>query len=405
MKFVNEKIKKYDFYIYFLCFVILTIPRSIDTIFPILYDVLNVFKIIIFGYVLINCFLKKIKLSKLTIGFIIYFSFLLIVTLINGVDSKMFLKVYLLNVTILLLCELIFNSFNKERFIKIFSSYFFCLLVVNLLCIFIGAILGHDNFCLVADTYFLGQDNRFILYILPTLIGYYYLINIDRNNKKYKKLFALTYIIGLLSLIILWSVSAFVILLLLGILLLLFSKCEKRINLNILFYLVFIISALIVFFRIHNMFEYIIVNILHKSMTLSYRTIIWDDALYLLKNNVVNIFFGFGYFDTSNSFPHMSFGVVHLHNLIMNLLFFSGIIGFCLYFRNLIIVRKSINKIKNVISFNYMSIFFVSLLFLMIFDTFELYQLYYFILILLFESYIVFQEREHKKKKSRWEKK
>ena len=396
----NNSISKIEFILFFIFFVILTIPRSINNIFPAVYNIINLFKIGIFLYIAVFCFLKKIKISEFTKKVILYSLFLFFVTIFNKVNPTVFLKVYLLNIAILFLSEVLFNSNYKKSFLKLFSFYFLILLFLNQLAIVYGCYIGNTNCYLASNTYLLGQDNRFILYIIACLIGFYYLIKMTDDNLKYKICFFLTYLVGALSLGILWSVSAFVILMFLGILFIFLHYYKKRIHINFLFYSIIIISILIVFFRIHNLFEPVIVNVLHKSMTLSYRTILWDDALFMLKNSTINTVFGFGYFDTVNHFPNMVFGVSHLHNLIMNVLFFSGIVGLILYYLILNCIKNNIKKIDNNKTYNYISVIFLSLFSLMLFDTFEMYQLYYFILFLFFYSCSIDNFEKHVYSKS-----
>ena len=236
------------------------------------------------------------------------------------------------------------------------------------------------------NIYLLGQDNRFILYIIPTLLGYYYL---NINNKSGKIGMIMTYIIGVVTLAVVWSVASLAILIIIGLGFLVLTVANKhdiKINSYIILILLITLSVTIVFFKIQNCFENFIVNVLHKSMTLSYRTIMWDDAKEMLIKNPVNLIFGFGYFDTQDSFIHMPIKVNHLHNIIMDPLFAGGIIGLTIYIGNLCIISNSINKISENNKRNNICLIFGTLLLLLTFDTFEMYQIYYFILFLILQA-------------------
>ena len=380
--------KKIAFFI--MCFVIYTIPRSIEMLFPDIYKVINMVKAIaiicIFTYFAMF-FIKKDrrKISKYSKGVMIYAIYIFMVTIFNKVNIVTCVKVYLLNISIILLCELIFNSNYKFKFVKFFTSYFLTLLVFNM----IGLIFNYINMGTMVNKqniYLLGQDNRFILYIIPTLLGYYYL---NINNKSGKIGMIMTYIIGVVTLAVVWSVASLAILIIIGLgflVLTVANKYDIKINSYIILILLITLSVTIVFFKIQNCFENFIVNVLHKSITLSYRTIMWDDAKEMLIKNPVNLIFGFGYFDTQDSFIHMPIKVNHLHNIIMDPLFAGGIIGLTIYIGNLCIISNSINKISENNKRNNICLIFGTLLLLLTFDTFEMYQIYYFILFLILQA-------------------
>ncbi|MFR1971841.1 MAG: O-antigen ligase family protein [Clostridia bacterium] len=389
-KIITTLKAKKEIIFFIICFVIYTIPRSIEMLFPKIYKGINIIKAIviicIFAYFAVF-FIKKDrkKISKYSIGVMIYALYIFIVTIFNKVNIVTCVKVYLLNVSVILLCEIIFNSDYKFEFIKFFTSYFLMLLVLNMIVLFLnyinnGTMINKENI------YLLGQDNRFILYIIPTLLGYYYL---NVNNKSGKFGMIITYIIGVITLAVVWSVASLAILIIIGlgfVVLKIINKYNIKINSYIILILLIALSVMIVFLKIQNCFENFIVNVLHKSMTLSYRTIMWDDAKEMLIKNPVNLIFGFGYFDTKDSFVHMPIKVNHLHNIVMDPLFAGGIIGLIIYIGNLCILCNSINKISEKNKKNNICLIFGTLLLLLTFDTFEMYQIYYFILFLILQA-------------------
>ena len=398
MKEKINTLKQNKFFIFLVfSFIILTIPRSVEEVFPILYKIINIIKVIVTIFIVYFAIVKKIKFSKLSIGLLIYVVYLGIVTILNKENPIVFLKVYALDLSIAMLVELVFKSEYKDKFIIYFSNYLFALIVLNSSGI-IGNLITTGKFVNPNNIYLLGQDNRFILYIIPTLLGYYLrLQKVDEKSTKIKLI--LTYIIGLATLIILWSVTSFLALLLIGFVICFNYTLEhKKINIDIDVYtittVIMVICILIVFFKIQNIFKDFIINVLHKSMTLSYRTILWDDAIEMLKENPVNMLFGFGYFDTTNTFTNIAKRVNHLHNIIMDPLFTGGIIGLILYLINLFLIQKSIDSIRKRIVKNNISVIFIGLLILLIFDTFEMYALYYFILFMLYNYYFYIENKE-----------
>lgn len=380
--FLNEK---KSIFIFFLCFAIFTFPRSLEVTNPKLYDIVNISKVICGIFILIYTVISKIKLSKYTKGVIVYSVYLLMATLFNNINIITYFKVYVLNISMVLLCDISLKKKYKIKMLKILSNYFYILIILNLLGLIFNFI-NSGSFISIENNYFLGQDNRFILYIIPTLIGFLYLYEITME-RKYLIRFIMSYIISLSMLIALWAVASFGVLIFIGIGLIVFYLFRHiKINVYKVSVALLILCVAIVFFKVQNLFEYFIVNILHKSLTLSYRTIMWDDAKEMLINSPINLIFGFGYFDTKDAFVHMPLKMNHLHNIVMDIIFAGGIIGGVLYFRNLIIVQESLNKIKNNQIKNNTILFFETLMLLLIFDTFEMYQIYYLIICLMYYS-------------------
>lgn len=389
---LKNKFKNMEYIFYIIAFIILTIPRSIDTVFPEFYDIINIVKLIVTVLIGLNILKNKTKISKITIALIIYAAYLFLVTIFNKVTPITFIKVYGLNIGIFLLCDLIFNSKVKDKFIRFFSNYFLVLLIVNLVLIIVSYLNGNP-FSLFYGTYLLGQDNRFILYIIPALLGFFYLSR--RANKKSDKIkLVLTYIVGTYTVYFLWSVASLVALLFIGVSYI-FIKLFKKVKINIKFLSLIIIAICvgIVFFKIQNNFRYFIVNVLNKSMTLSYRTLIWDRALEMLSESNINLLFGFGYFDTSHLFDDIQGRLNHLHNLILDPLFSSGVIGLVMYTSILYCIIKKIDSIKKTFEGKLLALVFSGILVLLIFDTFEAYQIYYFVLYLLYVIPCILKEK------------
>jgi len=389
------------FVLFVFIFFILTIPRSIEEISPKVYDGINIIKLVVVAIIILLFITRKVKISKLTKNVIIYSIYLFIITLINKVSPIVFLKVYLLNISMLLFCEIVFDSKYKNNLIKFSSNYFLGLLIVNLIFIIIGFVVGNTNGYLYKDieTYILGQDNRFILYIIPTLIGFYYIYNKEKSKSDKIKMY-LTYFISVITLAVIWSVAALCAVILLGVFYILLNKNSKfKINLYIISIILFFVAISIVFFKAQYLFKFFVVDILHKSLDLSYRTILWDDAIIMLRESPINLIFGFGYFDTMQTFTNMPIKVGHLHDIIMNTLFFSGIIGTIIYMRTIYFVEEKIYKLKDTKHRNILSIMFSCILILLIFDTFELYQIYYLILFMLYKASYFLNEKEIGKEK------
>lgn len=146
-----------------------------------------------------------------------------------------------------------------------------------------------------------------------------------------------------------------------------------------------------VFFRIQDIFTPIITNFLQKSPTISHRTVLWDFGINSLNANPLGYLHGFGYHDITALTP---VAVSHFHNLFINLLFYSGVFGLLAYFYQFFILSKNLSRLKPQI-FNFLSLTILALLTLMLFDTFEYYQIYYFILSLIFFAPVFLNRESH----------
>lgn len=106
----------------------------------------------------------------------------------------------------------------------------------------------------------------------------------------------------------------------------------------------------ILFFRIQNIFSYIIEKLLHKSLTLTGRIYIWDIVLAKclkhpligvgaeLNNNDKNI--------TINEMQHVFFERTQAHNQLLSILYFNGIIGIALFIIFILYAGKKLRRCK-----------------------------------------------------------
>ncbi len=90
-----------------------------------------------------------------------------------------------------------------------------------------------------------------------------------------------------------------------------------------------LLSVLIVFFNIQNMFEWLIVDILGKDLTLSTRTVLWGYAMDDIKESLV---FGYGVQNaTTFGLLRYSKAFSHCHNAILTLTYQGGVMAIFTY--------------------------------------------------------------------------
>ena len=394
--------------IYLFIFALLVFPRSFQTLIPPVHEFVNILKIFAAAIIIILFVKNKTRLSKFSIAVFIYFLFLFIITVLNHQSIVYFCKIYVLNFVMILFCEIIFQNDNRTLYLRNIAHLFFILVTLNLFGMIACKIIYQSYYFGDLMVCLLGQDNRIILYLLPPVIIYNY-DGFYNCSKVSKTMLALTYLIGFISLFLVWSAAALVVFFFIILINILVIKYKKaKINLKLIFAIIILLNIGIVFFRIQNLFEFLIVDVLHKSLDLSYRTNIWDIAIQIFKGDYLKLVFGNGFFDITELFKIIipkpngflfTFSPNHLHNIIMNNLFFSGIIGLCLYFNFILKVINSITQIKESrIVYNCLSVIFLGIQVLLIFDTFEYYQIYYFILFLLYAipTYVSYVEKQNK---------
>lgn len=102
----------------------------------------------------------------------------------------------------------------------------------------------------------------------------------------------------------------------------------------LLFSLLVVVLAYIclVILRVQELFSYIIINVLHKSLTLSNRTIIWDSAIDAIKSNPL---IGNGPTESLAANVHIQLSYTErdtfAHNLLLDYLLMGGIIAGLLF--------------------------------------------------------------------------
>ena len=95
-----------------------------------------------------------------------------------------------------------------------------------------------------------------------------------------------------------------------------------------------------VIFQKFGVFEFIIVNVLHKQMNLSNRTTIWA---YYLVQIIQQPFFGFGTADGGALF-NWDGTVWYAHNQVLDILVQGGIVSLCVFLFLVIFVKKHVDR-------------------------------------------------------------
>ncbi|PLS23813.1 O-antigen ligase family protein [Bifidobacterium imperatoris] len=104
----------------------------------------------------------------------------------------------------------------------------------------------------------------------------------------------------------------------------------------------------IVVFRIQNIFSFLIVDVLHKSLTLSDRTYIWDSAIESILSHLI---LGTGITDSLSGNVHLKLSYlvkdIFAHDLYLDYLLMGGVPALCIFICLLISVKNSYCYILN----------------------------------------------------------
>lgn len=233
----------------------------------------------------------------------------------------------------LLLYAYYFYKNNKfDKFIMKIKNIFGLYLVINL----VTYIICPEGIGNESRMFFLGYRTRFteyaIVMILLSILSY-------NLNLITKKCLIFELIICFLN-IFLPTISTAIVGIIILFVTYLISLRIKNINYRVLFIVGILMNLLIVFFRIQNVFSFIIEQILKKSLTLTNRTQIWDASYKYIFDK--NFFIGHGY-PIDGNFIY-TFGTFwQSHNQILQMLYEVGLFGTILFND---ILLKSLKEIE-----------------------------------------------------------
>lgn len=326
-----------------LVYIFLIIPffniAYLNYVFPTLYKI-NIYWTILNGIMIFLVAIKKnIKWSSI-INYIILFLLLgLIITFINDGDFSKMLVISYKIIVLSVFIDLKLKT-DKENFISAFNIYFVILIIINLLSILLfpdGMYVGDTGY---HENWFLGYRNSFIIYILPSL--FFNFIYAYYKNNKLGILNYLYFTIIIVSVLITKS-STSIIFLIIIFLYLFLKKIGLKLNfINIRNELTLYFSLFfsIVVFRLQNIFKWLIVDILHKDITLTNRVFIWDYVWnFISENNYRGYGMEYSYVRYNKTKIIKSY---HAHNELLEITYQFGILGVFLF---LLILFKSCKKL------------------------------------------------------------
>lgn len=346
MKKVEEKLQMLllnnTFLISFIIFVFLK-PYFISE-FNVTNIISNVF-LTFFSFLIVLLYILKKRYSKYQIVLFLFLIVSLIPTVIYGHDiiewSKLFIKTFSISVYTELLIKYSLN--------KLFTSLI-CVLYPLIFLTFVTTLIW-PNGIFGNEIILLGYDNSTVVLMITgsllILISFLYLY---KDDSRKILIGFLPFLFSIVTYFIRWSVGA-----MLGCLFVIFmffciyfinklklKKLNKLLSFRFFYILSLIFFVLIVCLGIQKYFSFLIVNILHKDITLTNRTYIW---LRCFKEISQHPFLGLGIMKYSNRLD--LYGIYHAHCNFLNILLESGFIGFFINVYLWLLVSNSLDKTKN----------------------------------------------------------
>ena len=266
-------------------------------------------------YLFFKCSIDRKGLPLYLWLILIYRMIMVIVTIINGGDLSKCIYYSIDFFGIGLLIEYL----SKKYTFKTISFYILILFSTYLLINLVTILLFPNG--IIDGMYFLGIRTRITEYAMVAFI-----LSLFHGFRGSKTIIP---IIGLLAsianILVLWVATA-----LIGVLVFLLVYLStkllkpKKLNYFVLFLMVMVLTLGIVVFKIQNLFSYLIVDVLGKSMTLSNRTILWDRCWpYIMESPL----FGHGTNFDNGNFIWNDWQYMQGHNQIIQSLYETGVIG------------------------------------------------------------------------------
>lgn len=330
----------------------------------VLIDIDKLYKILkIISFFIIGCIyfkeniVNRKRLSKILIAMVSFQIFGLISTIYNKGSITRFIGPAITTLCMIMIAELLIEHKIYESVLKKVNIYFRICFVFNIISIFLVDKLNILN---GRNVYFLGIDNRWIFTYLPWIT---FECIIAKNENKNMKIPMLVFVLTEITLIYKYSTGAMIFSVLWILIFIPKIKIAKHALLD--YILTIIANILIVIVKIQEKFHYLLVDIMHKSDTLSGRTFLWDKVLKTITEKKI---LGFGmqtlefdqqYFYTSTNLKFDFLAVGHAHNTYMTVLYRRGIVGLINYVFIWIITIIRIIKNKD---HKYANILFLSML-------------------------------------------
>ena len=297
-------------------------PPYISELFPSVHLVCIALKIATLGFVLLSFFskyAKQAKYEKILILYVSYCLYQLINTILQGQGVNGAISDFCFCMYFIYAC----TDKNTDLFDFLYDVHLVLTIyaVINMITMILYP-NGMWNVPAIGEYWFLGMDNMFINYMYPlTVIS----VMLLRHHFRWVYLFTIGISVG--TLLSRWAATSMIGIIIFLILVLLPKKISIKIKPKYFFVAMIIISIILMGSYSSNLLEYIVVDLLHKDLTFSNRSFIWEIALlYIIQKPL----FGYGKLISSVFSGMLKLGS-HPHNMCLYQLFVGGGLGALAY--------------------------------------------------------------------------
>lgn len=322
----------------FLMFVLLIKPDSFAAVFPQLSAAYNVGTLFVFACVLLLA-LTTTRFSLLTVYVTVFQGFFVCSTYINGgnIDTAVFTFL-----RVIALCCLIESGIRVDCRSLLMGGViaFFAYLLINLITI----VAFPNGLYLSAQTgnacYFLGHRNVLSKTLLPGLLLSYLLDYIDKRC--FGKRFITYFILYAVTEVAVWSASGLAsLLVVIAIYAIAITKSHALKHGMMMAAGIGALGTIsIVVLRLQELFSFLIVDVLHRDLTLTTRTIVWDKAFDVIESAPI---FGYGLEESVTA--QIRFGTVESsHNYFLDQIYYGGVVALCLLMLGLYMLGSRLRK-------------------------------------------------------------
>lgn len=362
------------YFIFFICFE----PKLF-----VKYKIINF--IFILGAVISFCFIllkqfghKKTSFSKMFVMIVFYrLSFAIQTFTVDNGDIAMW---GYFSIVLMTLC-LTFDYYAPRKpyiLLSNLTNVLLYLLIMQLILVFVFPNGIVDNI------YFIGIRTRTTDVLFPLIAFSLICDYIQGVNISFRTILAL--IVSFVIIVKLWIATAVVGLLIMSVFLI-FQKSKlirKVSNLNVIVALGLLVNYLVVYVNIIEVFGWFIQRVLHKSITLSARTIIWEKAKKIVNKSIISIIFGYGMTDNGDFVWHgyslREMGYWQAHNMWLQMMHDGGLVTTSLFIHTICMCQKKLKKYRESFSSNILLSVIMTFFVMMISEIYS-YTPYFFLLI------------------------
>ena len=285
---------------------------------------------------------KDKKMQPFDLIVIIFYIVLTLSTIINKGSLSECIKELIAFYALYITMSLGINK-DAKKYIKIMNNFLIVYTIINTL----SAIIFYPNSMFRDNNnpiFFLGGDNTSIrLYIASIL--FYFLNNYIKTNKINIPIFPLLNLFIFSMLRDIGGGKVCFIILFIGFIYLNFVKePPKKVIRKIMIFNIILFLMLVILNKM-SIFSFFIVNLLHRDLTLTDRTVIWEVTIDKIINKPI---LGYGIIDGLKFQAMLPFITgINAHNTYLMILFNGGVILFILFIYLFVLTLKKFDSFKH----------------------------------------------------------